>query len=184
MSKKILGVNIDDIIRRALRESFPEDERKNQAKKAKEMKGFKAPKKSGKDETDDVDEDAGDEVTQKVKAATIIDLLNTMRSGKTLKDKDVRTNFQAYFDSLSGSERVALFSFCKAIADIIAGENSLEDIKNEPSPDDYGVEVVRDKEPSQSTETKPSKPKDNSAPIVVGEAANKSRELKFMRSLK
>ncbi len=184
MSKKILGVNIDDIIRRALRESFPEDERKNQAKKAKEMEDFRAPKKSGKDETDDVDEDAGDEVTQKVKAATIVDLLNTMRSGKTLKDKEVRTNFQAYFDSLTGSERVALFSFCKAIADIIAGENSLEDIKNQPNPDDYGVEIVKDKKSSQSTETKPSKPKDTSAPIVVGEAADKSNEIRIMWRLK
>ena len=60
----------------------------------------------------------------------------------------------------------------------------MEDIKNQPNPDDYGVEIVKDKKSSQSTETKPSKPKDTSAPIVVGEAADKSNEIRIMWRLK
>ena len=110
MGKKILGIDIDAIIKRAINESLPNDEKKAQDKKTKELEGFQAPKKNETDEAD-VDEEAGEEVTKKVKAADIVDLLNTMRSGKTLKDEQVRKNFQAYFDALSGSERVALFSF-------------------------------------------------------------------------
>ena len=184
MGKKILGVDIDTIIKRAILESLPKDEKSVQDKKSKEMEDFKAPKK----DADEIDEEAGEEVTKKVKAGDIVDLLNTMRSGKTLKDEQVRKNFQAYFDALSGSERVALFSFTKAIADIIAGENTLEDIKDEPQPDDYGVEITKEDEPKKQKSEKPEKTKgsekDGSAPIVVGEAANKSKELKLIRRLR
>jgi len=184
MGKKILGIDIDAIIKRAINESLPRDEKQAQNKKSKELEGFQAPQKN---ETDEVDEDAGEEVTKKVKAADIVDLLNTMRSGKTLKDPEVRKNFQAYFDGLTGSERVALFSFSKAMADIIAGENTLEDIKAEPSPEDYGIEVSKDEEPKKTVKksSKPSEEKDDgSAPIVVGESANKLRELKIVRRLR
>lgn len=184
MVKKILGIDIDDIIKRALNESLPKDEKSMQDKKKKEMQDFKAPKKN----SDEIDEEAGEEVTKKVKAADIVDLLNTMRSGKTLKDEQVRKNFQAYFDALSGSERVALFSFCQAMADIIAGENTLEDIKDEPQPDDYGVEISKEDQPEKKKVDKPKKSSDKgndaSAPIVVGESANKSKELKLIRRLK
>ena len=97
MSRKILGIDIDELIKRAINESLPSDEKSMQDKKTKDMEDFKAPKK----DADEIDEEAGEEVTKKVKAGDIVDLLNTMRSGKTLKDEQVRTNFQAYFDALS-----------------------------------------------------------------------------------
>ena len=186
MSRRILGVDIDELIKKAINESLPKDEKSMQDKKTKEMQDFKAPKK----DADEIDEEAGEEVTKKVKAADIVSLLNTMRSGKTLKDEQVRKNFQAYFDALSGSERVALFSFTQAIADIIAGENTEEDMKNQPQPEDLGVEISKDDAPEkkkskpQKADKSTDKPKDDSAPIVVGEAANKSRELNLIRRLK
>tara|TARA_A100001515_G_scaffold143447_1_gene144575 strand:+ start:155 stop:718 length:564 start_codon:yes stop_codon:yes gene_type:complete len=186
MGKRILGIDIDEIIKIAINESLPSDEKSLQDKKTKQMQDFKAPKK----DSDEIDEEAGEEVTKKVKAGDIVDLLNTMRSGKTLKDEDVRKNFQAYFDALSGSERVALFSFTQAIADIIAGENTPEDIKNQPQPEDMGVEISKDDEAPKQTTKKSKKAKsddkekDDSAPIIVGEAANKSKELKLIRRLK
>ena len=188
MGRKILGIDIDEIIKLAINESLPKDEKQVQNKKTKELEGFRAPAKNETDEADDVDEDGGEEVTKKVKAADIVDLLNTMRSGKTLKDEQVRKNFQSYFDALSGSERVALFSFSKAIADIIAGENTEEDIKDEPQPEDYGVEISKEEEPKKTVKksSKPSKEKADagSAPIVVGESANKSKELNIVRGLR
>ena len=185
MGKKVLGIDIDLLIKKAINESLPKDEKSMQAKKSKELEDFKAPKK----DADEIDEEAGEEVTKKVKAGDIVDLLNTMRSGKTLKDEQVRKNFQAYFDALSGSERVALFSFTQAIADIIAGENTEEDIKNQPQPEDLGVEISKDDAPEPSTKKAKkakgeNKKDDGSAPIVVGEAANKSKELKLVRRLK
>ena len=180
MARKILGVNIDELIKNAILETFPANEKSAQDKKSKELKQFKA---SGKQEVDE----AEGEVKQ-VKAADIVELFNVMRSGKSLKDAQVRKQFQMYFDSLSGSERVSLFAFSKAMADIISGENSTEDIKNQPQPEDYGVEVTKDDTPKEKKTKKKkvtkSEKKDDSTPIVVGESANKSRELRILRGNK
>lgn len=182
MARKILGVNIDELIKNAILETFPADEKSAQDQKSKELKQFKA---SGKKE---VDEAEGEEVKQ-VKAADIVELFNVMRSGKSLKDAEVRKHFQMYFDSLSGSERVSLFAFSKAMADIISGENSAEDVKNQPQPEDFGVEVTKDDDAPKEKKAKKKKvakaeKKDDSTPIVVGESANKSRELRILRGNK
>ena len=174
-NRKILGLDIDRLIKRAIVESLPNDEAAVQKKKEKELKGFKATKKA------EVDEAPEKRQMPKVKAADIVELFNIMRSGKSLKDETVRKNFQQYFDSLSGEERVALFSFSQAMADIISGVNSKGDIADEPQPDDYGIELS-----TKKIKVKKKKKKDNSddAPIVVGEAANKSKELNLIRRLK
>ena len=189
MSNKleILGVNIDRLVRMAINESLPKDERVAQDKKTKELEDFKAPEKTNEaEEVDEAEDDDGS--SKKVKAEDIVSLFNVMRSGKSLKDAQVRKNFQAYFDSLNGSERVALFAFSKAIADIIAGENTEQEAADEPQPDDYGVEISKDDGPKKKVKKKKSVEKtetgDDSAPIVVGESADKSRELKIMRRLK
>ena len=97
MSNKleILGVNIDRLVRMAINESLPKDERVAQDKKTKELEGFKAPEKTNEaEEVDEAEDDDGS--SKKVKAETIVDLFNVMRSGKSLKDAQVRKNFQAY----------------------------------------------------------------------------------------
>ena len=182
MARKILGVNIDELIKNAILETFPANEKSAQDKKSKELKQFKASEKK------EVDEAEGEEVKQ-VKAADIVELFNVMRSGKSLKDAEVRKQFQMYFDSLSGSERVSLFAFSKAMADIISGENSLEDVRNQPQPEDFGVEVTKDDDAPKQKKVKKKKvakaeKKDDSTPIVVGESANKSRELRILRGNK
>lgn len=186
MDKKILGINIDEIIRMAINESLPSDEKKLQAKKAKEMKQFKSTAKKEVDEAED--ETAGKDNVRKVKAADIVNLLGIMRSGKSLKDEKIRKDFQMYFDALSGTERVALFAFIEAIADIVSGVNSDEDIRDQPQPDDYGVDTDPIKSKKAKKKTKAPAEKKNqgndSTPIVVGEAADKSRERALLRRLK
>ena len=186
MAKKILGINIDEIIRMAINESLPTDEKKLQAKKAKEMKQFKSTAKKEVDEAED--ETVGKDNVKKVKAADIVNLLGIMRSGKSLKDEEIRKDFQMYFDALSGTERVALFAFIEAIADIVSGVNSDEDIRDQPQPDDYGVDTdpIKSKKAKKTTKAPAQKEKqnDDSTPIVVGEAADKSREKALLRRYK
>ena len=180
-NRKILGLDIDRLIRKAIVESLPNDESAAQKKKEKELEDFKATKKS------EVDEAATEESPPKVKAEDIVDLFNTMRSGKSLKDEKVRKDFQLYFDSLSGQERIALFSFAEAMADIISGVNNKEDIRDQPQPDTYGVELSTKKVKIKKKKKKKSSSgddKSNNAPIVVGEAADKSREINILRSHK
>ena len=69
MGKRILGIDIDEIIKIAINESLPSDEKSLQDKKTKQMQDFKAPKK----DSDEIDEEAGEEVTKKVKVDLEVD---------------------------------------------------------------------------------------------------------------
>jgi len=193
---KLLGVDIDTIIKRVLVETLGA-EKDVQDKKSKEMKDFKAPPDSGKKKSDEEVDEAEDEESpvqtpeeadKSVKASDIVDLLGRMRSGQSLKDEKVRKDFQEYFNGLGGAERLAMKAFMAAITDIVAGENSGSDIKDEPTPEDLGVDMEVEDKPKKKVKKKSKKDgeskKDDSAPIVVGEAANKSRELQVLRRLK
>ena len=186
MSKKIFGIDLDSIIMESIREDMPSDERQKQDRKAKELSSFKSSKKSSSSKKEDVDEapeaivKPNKKPTPTVKASKLIDFINVIRSGQSLKDEQTRKDFQAYFNSLSGSERIALYSFLEAIADITSGINDSKDIANEPQPDDYGVKTVK----IDQTKGKKKKSKNDSseeAPIIVGEASNIFRELKILK---
>ena len=56
----------------------------------------------------------------------IINKLNSIRSGRSFKDEDIKSSLQSYMDSLEKAEKVALFSFLKGIAQIVSGEVSGE----------------------------------------------------------
>ena len=105
---KLLGVDIDTIIKRVLVETLGA-EKDVQDKKSKEMKDFKAPPDSGKKKSDEAVDEAEDEESpvqtpdeadKSVKASDIVDLLGRMRSGQSLKDEKVRKDFQEYFNGL------------------------------------------------------------------------------------
>lgn len=207
---KVLGITeeeLDDIIRQSLRKSLGKtkklkesSEKKRQEYKKDQLKDFKAKKKQVEieeveDDTEEKPEDSGPaevEVsnnTMKTSATAeeVIDFLNLIRSGRSLKDEEVRKDFQLYFDGLSGAERIALFSFVQALADVISGENTDEDIRNEPSPDDYGIKIDKQKVKKKSKTKKSSSKKpsgSSSSPIIVGERADKSKEKRLLKELK
>lgn len=52
----------------------------------------------------------------------IIEKLNSIRSGKSFKDPEIRKKLDEYFMSLKMPEKVALFAFLKGIAQILTGE--------------------------------------------------------------
>lgn len=54
----------------------------------------------------------------------IIEKLNTIRSGKSFKDSQIKESLQEYIDSLKKPEKVALFAFLKGVAQIVTGEVS------------------------------------------------------------
>ena len=74
------------------------------------------------------------------------------------------------------------------MADIISGVNNKEDIRDQPQPDTYGVELstkkVKMKKKKKKKKSSSGDDKSNNAPIVVGEAADKSREINILRSHK
>lgn len=52
----------------------------------------------------------------------VVEKLNSIRSGRSLKDENISQQMQAYFNDLNDNERLALYAFLKGIAQIITGE--------------------------------------------------------------
>ena len=83
----------------------------------------------------------------------VIDRLNVIRSGKSLKDEEVISSMEKYLKSLDKAEKTALFSFLKGISEImtagISGEDAFE-------PQDPPATVKMEKRPShQKVSIKP-----------------------------
>lgn len=68
---------------------------------------------------DDASDEHGD---RDIQTKDIVEKLNTIRSGKSFKDKDVALAMDEYYNSLSEAERKALYSFLKGIGQILTGE--------------------------------------------------------------
>ena len=116
--------------------------------------------------------------------SSVVDKLNALRGGKSLKDPEVRKSFEQYFDGLTIQEKQSLLLFLTGIAQILAGtevgKDALEPgdvglrVKDTPSGSDKEVQKNNDSEPKSKEGT-------TENPIVVGEVASK---YKIMEALK
>ncbi len=59
------------------------------------------------------------ETGAEVKLSNILYDINQIRSGRSLKDQDVRSNLEDYFNRLSNPERMALSEFLEGLTDVI-----------------------------------------------------------------
>jgi len=148
--KKTLGSFIDDIIKESL-------ERK---RKLVEDAAVKQQKQ----------EDG------ELKLDTLIDRLNSIRSGKSFRDKDVHASMQQYFDKLSKEERLALDAFLKGISQIMTGEiPGTEAPDPNDSPPNIKMSATSNvKQPEQ--QTKSVKPGVVSGKSGTGEAVEQEKE--------
>lgn len=128
----------------------------------------------------------------------VVTMMNMMRSGKSAKDPDTKQKLGEYFKGLNPGERQALFVLLSGLTQILAGGVAGHEA---PDPSDVGIKIdpKRADEPSQSSSEKvadaipakkaaPAKvsPEKSSgpAPIVVGEAADRSDIKKLLISLR
>lgn len=120
-----------------------------------------------------------DKLPDVLEPESIIKSINVIRSGNSLKDKDVLSRFSAYFDQLNSSEKIALKSFMDGLAQVIAGDTPGDKAKDPSSPP-YNVDMTNKSDQRTDAETikknsgsLPKKSQAPDAPIVVGESANK-----------
>jgi len=197
-------MNLSQILKSAVRESIDDiigDEKVKQKKTADALKGFKAKKKSSSSpESADVDEaeeaepssdksGLKDPVTPKETALPeitldkVIDLVGSIRAGKSLKEKEVLSSLKDYFTRLNGNERVALYAFLTGIAKVM---NNVEEEGSSgtevATPDAAPYKIKMKKETPKQEDQKASAGEDS--PIVVGEAASKINEYRLLRRLK
>jgi len=190
-----------------------ENEKEEQEKLAKKLKQFSPSEKpkdqdEGEDEPVDAakDEEAAEEKEEEVEVApedaepsvltpeeleeididAVIDQLNSMRSGKSLKDEEVRLQLSDYYEGLSSGEKKSLFAFLQGLSDIMSGGIEGADA---PKPATYKIrtsssepEKKKEKESVVATASG-DKDEEEITPIVVGEHADKRAERKRLREL-
>tara|TARA_B100000700_G_C15045496_1_gene857730 strand:+ start:644 stop:1255 length:612 start_codon:yes stop_codon:yes gene_type:complete len=167
-------------------------ERVLQQQQSVKNKPYKAPEKSekqdvekDKDNNKDVDEAEDEESGAKVKKtslpeidlASIINLIDGLRAGKSLKDKTVKADLKAYYQRLNESERIALYAFLTGLSEVMTdSDGDAGATADVPAKDPYKVKMKRQAPDIDKKE----KSKGEDSPIVVGEVANKSRERRIL----
>ena len=197
------------VVREAVAKTSGVPERTRQEELANELDGLK---KSGKqEEVDEADEEEAEvDVTttkggteekmaatvkkpsaQKVAKASLNDIiktLNVMRSGRSLKDPEVKNSIKSYVDQLTSGEQQSLFAFLSGLAEMMVGgvsgkeatDPAVAGVKTKAT-EKAGEEEV---EVKMTTKTKTGEPAGEATPIVVGERADRSKELRRLRELR
>lgn len=122
----------------------------------------------------------------------VIEQFNLVRSGRSVKDAEVKEQLKKYFNNLEDSEKIALFAFMKAFAELTSSDPAKEKA-DDPSDPPYYIDMNRRVEDKGKEEKgRPDRPKSKVAtrpdieqaldvPIVVGES--RSREPNNVRDV-
>jgi len=113
-----------------------------------------------------------------IEVKDVIEKLNIIRSGKSLKDEEVKKGMEDYMNDLDDAEKTALFSFLKGISEIITvgtpGKEATEPaekpakVKMEKKPGKQKVSVKPNviKKPSEDKEKSSAPPAEDTTPPI------------------
>ena len=178
---ELLGEDSQSDIKEKIKQKQQEKIRKNRQEK---LKGAKNEKKELQDEEGSPD---SDQKLAKLKVDNLPDItpeqvaekINSIRAGKSLKDKGTLQNLAQYFQRLNGPERIALYAFLQGLTKVLGGKDG-EQIKT-PASKPYGVDMDRDEKKEKAPKKASQKQSGNdssssndlsSTPIIVGEIAD------------
>lgn len=85
---------------------------------------------------------------------SVVQAVNNLRAGKSLRDSSIKQQAQDYYDKLSDDERTTLLVFLKAMSDIIAGQVDGIDAQD-PSDPPVSIKIGGESEDSQEDMTEP-----------------------------
>ena len=120
----------------------------------------------------------------------VIDKLNALRGGRSLKDPEVKKSFSQYFESLTGNERESMLVFLTGLSQILAGvatgAEALDPgdvgLRTKDTHDDKTAKQKRRQEKAEDKQEKSGRPGTEAQPIVVGEAQNKYKIKKMLEA--
>ena len=211
MSRSQTKSRLDRFLQKITEESLEEtmgwlfeDEKERQSDMESQLKDLDGGKKKKSDEVDEGDEESPKKTATSVEveeeespgvipdaeeiaeagASEIIDKLNIMRSGKSLKDEEVRKDIEVYVKGLDSGARQMLFVGLTGLAQVMSGDIDGEEAV-QPSDVDLEVKGKRRKKDVEKPDVKTTSNEPEDAPIVVGESAIKdsvrNRVLELMR---
>ena len=85
---------------------------------------------------------------------SVMTAINTMRAGRSLRDKEIKTELNDYYDRLDENERSVLLLFLKELSKILTGAIEGEDAQDPSDPKTYFNITKRDKEKEQPGDEK------------------------------
>ena len=171
-----------------MQEQEEEVEEKEEEEEVEEEPAAEKPKAAAKPE-EDAEKDpmqrpsAADRAPEKPKTPDEVDLknilysINQIRSGRSLKDRDVRDNLDDYFNKLSPVERLALSEFLEGLSDVIVdgvpaadAESPDEEIVMQASDKTAKAVASKEKKAEPQQKAKPSSsPEEIAPPIKVAQ---------------
>lgn len=86
---------------------------------------------------------AGDGDDQHPTVDMIVTKINSIRSGRSLRDSAAKTAMEQYFDKLNDTERIALYSFLKGLATVVTGEVSGTTASDPSSSPNPGIKMTK-----------------------------------------
>jgi len=100
---------------------------------------------------------------------TIRDAINNIRSGSSLKSKEIKQNLEQYVERLDTEEKEVLFTYLKSLANIMHNEVTGGEAQD-PSDPPVSLSVGQSEEEQEDEEPakKKASPEDTSPPIKVG----------------
>jgi hypothetical protein len=127
----------------------------------------------------------------------VVKSINTLRAGRSTKDKEIKTELSSYYDRLSEDERKILHIFLKQLASILQGAIDGEDAIDPSDPPlnakiqfgnnekkrASGEETAKSSTPRSVSKTPRGGGEDNSPPIKVGESQDLNEIRKRVKNL-
>ena len=133
------GKSLNSLLKTIVRESYKNLQTKRKILREEELNApegteeeVEEPKDDGNETSSDKDHNALE--TGDIDSQTIIEKLNTIRSGKSFKDSSIKAEMEEYLNDLSKEEKTALFAFLKAISQIVTGEVDAENVVDPGEP--------------------------------------------------
>ena len=166
-----------------------EDEDEEKEGKDEEEKDIK-PKPKPEAENEDEEDKEGfevksdEEIPDDIDFDTIKKQINNLRAGGSLKDENVSSQLEDYFDKLGSADTRALYVYLSSVASILTGGTPGVDA---PRPEDADIDlqmVKKEKPEEKSPIPGVSGETGEQAPIVVGEIAdNTSAKMRILEGL-
>ena len=201
--------DLERYLSRIIREAVPDDaaavgrEEKQRQRNMDDMtKEFE--EKSSKDEVDEAEDDETEEAAPESKGKEvpsadvtkpsdtkvakadlrdIIKTLNVMRSGRSTKDPSVQKALKSYVDGLTTGEQQSLFAFLSGLSEMMVGGEPGQDATDPHSAGLKTKPIEKKKGEVRVSVKAKGKKGTEAAPIVVGEHADKSKELARFKQL-
>ena len=179
--KQFLEVLVEESVRKSIFDTGIEKSRQEKMQKSLTQWPLKAGKVNEKEaeveedtETIDVDvssvEDPEDEEKGKMKVnlEQVVSHLNTIRSGRSLRHKDVNAELDEYFNKLSTPQKVALIKFLEGLSQIVAGGiDGDRAVDPDDEPDPVKISSEEESAPPEDVETEEEIESEITPPIKV-----------------